>query len=123
MQYRTTPHCTTKVPPSELLSNRKIRGKSPSIEKKLVAKRHKEARENETKSQAYHKSYADSRRNVKESTIEVGDTVLVKQERKGNFSSRFNKTPYVVLYRMGTQISAENKQKYRIKKTCLISKV
>ena len=49
LQYRTTPHGTTKVPPSELLFNRKIRGKLPSIEKKLVVDRHKEARENETK--------------------------------------------------------------------------
>ena len=116
LQYRTTPHCTTKVPPSELLFNRKIRGKLPSIERKLVVYRHKEARENETKSQAYHKSYPDSRRNVKESNIEVGDTVLVKQKRKDKFSSRFNKTPYVVLYRKGTQITAENKHKHRIKR-------
>ena len=116
LQYRTTPHCTTKVPPSELLFNRKIRGKLPSIEKKLVVNRHKEARENEKKSQAYHKSYADNRRNVKDSDIEVGDTVLVKQKRKDKFSSRFSKTPYVVIYRRGTQIIAENDQKHRVKR-------
>ena len=109
LQYRSTPHCTTKVAPSELMFNRKIRGKLPSLEKKLVVNRHKEARENETKSQAYHKSYADNRRNAKESSIKVGDTVLVKQKRQNKFTSRFNKTPYVVIYRRGTQVIAENR--------------
>ena len=82
LQYRTTPHCTTRVPPSELLFNWKIREKLPWIEKKLIVTRHKEARANETKNQAYHKSYADNRRNVKESDIDVGDTVFVKQKRE-----------------------------------------
>ena len=116
LQYRTTPHCTTKVAPSELLFNRKIRGKLPSIEKKLIVNRHKEARENEKKSQAYHKSYADIRRNAKESTIKVGDTVLVKQKRQNKLTSRFNKTPYVVVYRKGTQVVAENNQKHRVRR-------
>ena len=116
LQYRTTPHCTTKVAPSELMFNRKIRGKLPSLEKKLVVNRHKEARENETKSQAYHKSFADNRRNAKESSIKVGDTVLVKQKRQNKFTSRFNKTPYVVIYRKGTQVIAENNQKHRVKR-------
>ena len=116
LKYRTTPHCTTKVAPSELLFNRKIRGKLPSIEKKLVLNRHREARENEKKSQAYHKSYADNRRNAKESSIKVGDTVLVKQKRQNKLTSRFNKTPYVVIQRKGTQVIAENNQKHRVKR-------
>ena len=65
LQYQTTPHCATRVPPSELLFNREMRGNLPSIEKKLVVNRHKQARANETKNQAYHKSYANNRRNVK----------------------------------------------------------
>ena len=111
LQCRTTPHCMTKVPPSELLFNRKIRGKLPSIERKLVVSRHKEARENETTSQAYHKSYANNRRNVKESDIKIVETVLVKQKCEEKFSFRFTKTPYVIIYRKGTQIVAENNQK------------
>ena len=110
------PHCTTKVAPSELLFNRTVRGKLPSLEKKLVVNRQKEARENETKSQAYHKSYADNRRNGEESSIKVGDTVLVKQKRQNKFTSRFNKTPYVVIYRKRTQVIAENNQKHRVKR-------
>ena len=114
LQYRTTPHCTTKVAPSELLFNRKIRGKLPEISKKIVVDRHKEACENEAKSQVYHKRYADQRRHAKESPIKIGDTVLVKQKRNNKLSSRFNKTPYMVVDRRGTQVIAENNQKHRV---------
>ena len=47
LQYRTTPHCTTGVPPSELLFNRTVKGKLLVITKKIIVNRHKEARDNE----------------------------------------------------------------------------
>ena len=43
LQYRTTPHATTKVPPAELLFNRVINGKLPSLQKKRIIDRHREA--------------------------------------------------------------------------------
>jgi len=92
-----------------LLFNRKINGKLPSIKKKLVVNRRKEARANQPKNLAYHKSYPDNRRNA-----------LLEQKRKDKFSSRFNKTPYVVIYRKGPQIVAEYKKK-GVKETGLIS--
>ena len=46
LQYCTTPHSTTKVAPCELMFNRSVRGKLPSLEQKLVLNMHKEAREN-----------------------------------------------------------------------------
>eukprot|EP00794_Sanderia_malayensis_P005113 gene5112-biopygen4171 len=108
LQYRTTPHSTTKVAPCELLFNRSVRGKLPSLEKKRVLNKHKEARENEQKSQTYQKDYADRRRHAKESSITIGDSVLVKQMKKNKLTSRFNKTPYIVIERKGTQVTAEN---------------
>ncbi|XP_065067305.1 uncharacterized protein K02A2.6-like [Rhopilema esculentum] len=114
LQYRSTPHCTTKVAPSQLLFNRKVRGKIPEITGRIVINKHKEARENEIKSQNYHTKYANQRRNAKESSIAVGDTVLVKQQRRNKITSRFNKTPYLVVERKGTQVTAENSQKHRV---------
>ena len=38
LQYRTTPHSTMKVAPCELLFNRSVRGKLPSLEKKKCSK-------------------------------------------------------------------------------------
>ena len=108
LQYRTTPHCTTKVAPCELLFNRQVRGKLPILKRKSIVNKHKIARENEEKTQKYQKNYIDKRRNAKESDISVGDTVLVKQQYKNKFSSRFDKTPYTVILRKGTMITAEN---------------
>jgi hypothetical protein len=39
LQYRTTPHYTTGVPPSELLFNRVIKGKLPVINSKKIVNR------------------------------------------------------------------------------------
>ncbi len=108
LQYRTTPHSTTKVAPCELLFNRSVKGKFPSLTKNRVLNKHKEARDNETKSQNYQKEYADKRRNAKESEIKVGDTVLVKQQKQNKLTTRFSKTPYVVVSRTGTKVTAEN---------------
>eukprot|EP00795_Rhopilema_esculentum_P005121 gene5121-biopygen179 len=109
LQYRTTPHSTTKVPPCELLFNRQIRGKFPILKRKSIINKHKIARENEEKSQKYQKMYIDKKRHAKESDIAIGDTVLVKQQYKNKFSSRFDKAPYKVIQRKGTMITAENK--------------
>ena len=113
LQYRTTPHSTTKVAPCELLFNRSVRGKFPSLEKKRVLNKHREACENEQKSQNYQKEYTDKRRHAKESTIQIGDTVLVKQYKENKLTTRFNKTPYIVIDRKGTKVTAEN-LKHRI---------
>ena len=93
LQYRTTPHSTTKVVSCELMFNRSVRGKLPSLEKKRVLNKDKEALENELKSQSYNKEYADKQRHAKESTIEIGDTVLVKQIRQNKLTTRFKNTP------------------------------
>ena len=96
LQYRTTPHCTTNVPPAELMFNRTVRGKLPELKKQNVVNRHKEAHDNEQSRKHYNKQYADKRRHVKESKIEVGDSVLVREERRNKLTANFNETPYTV---------------------------
>eukprot|EP00794_Sanderia_malayensis_P019334 gene19334-biopygen16221 len=114
LQYRITPHSTTKVPPSELLFNRQIRGTLPALEPCKVINRHQEAQDNEQKRCQYNKTYADSHRNAKERDINVGDTVLVQQEKKHKLMTRFSKTPYHVVERKGTRVIAENNENHRI---------
>ena len=53
--------------------------------------------------------YIDKKRHAKESDIGIGDTVLVKQQYKNKFLSRFDKAPYKVIQRKGTMITAENR--------------
>ena len=108
LQYRTTPHCTTGVPPSELLFNRVVKGKIPVINKKKVVNRHSEARDNETKRKERNREYADQRRNTRKSEIKIGDYVFVKQEKKNKLSVNFNQKPYKVIKRTGVEISAQS---------------
>ena len=76
--------------------------------------RHKEAKKKEQQRREYNKSCADLRRNAKESKIKVGNTVLVRQEKKHKLMPRLKKSPYKVAERNGTTVIAENKDKHRI---------
>ena len=107
LQYRTTPHSTTKVPPAELLFNRVVNGKLPTLLKETVKNRHKEARNNEQHCKEYNKQYADNKRHAKDSNIKVGDHVLVKQDRENKLTSRFNDKPYIVIYRNKSRVTAQ----------------
>ena len=97
--------------PCELVFNRPVRGKLPTLNRKGIVNKHKIARENEEKTQNYQKEYIDTRRHAKESDIAVGDLVLAKQQYKNKFSSKFDKVPYTVIQRKGTMITAENKKR------------
>jgi len=90
LQYRTTPHSTTKVPPYELLFNRTVQGALPTLKPCTIVNRHKEAKDNEQKRCTCSKSCADFHRNARESLIKLGDTVPVQQEKKPNVMPKFN---------------------------------
>ena len=107
LQYRTTPHSTTKVPPSELLFNKTVRGALPTLNPRIIVNRHQEAKE---KAQIYNKSYADLHHHARESLVKVGDTVLVQQEKKQKLIPKFKTTPYQVVACKGTTVVAETKK-------------
>ncbi len=58
----------------------------------------KTAKKNETIKQKYNKEYADNKRNVKGSSIKIGDYVLVRQDKQNKLTPNSNKTPYVVTH-------------------------
>ena len=110
LAYQSTPHSTTKVPPAQLLYNREMRGKLPSLPRNhKIVNRHREAKENQIKAKDKGKEYADQRRATKSSNIKVGDTVLVKQKKKNKLSTNFATTPYTVISINGSTIVAGNK--------------
>ena len=110
LTYRSTPHSTTKVPPAQLLYNREMRGKLPSLPRNhKIVNRHREAKENQIKAKDKGKEYADQRRATKSSNIKVGDTVLVKQKNKNKLSTNVATTPYTVISINGSTIVAGNK--------------
>ena len=63
LQYSSTPHQTTKVAPSELLFNRKIRGYLPELTNKKVI--NKMAKPNLEKKKEENKEYYDRNRKAK----------------------------------------------------------
>ena len=108
LAYRTTPHSSTNVPPAELLFNRTVNGKLPGLMLKKHLNRHNEAKKNDEVAKQKQKEYADKKRHARPSDIAVGDTVLVKQDKKNKLSTRFNTTPYIVISRQGSKVTAEN---------------
>ena len=79
--YRTTPHSTTKIPPSELLFNSTVKGLLPQPSSKKVPNKHKIAKTNIDNRKASHK-IKDKRRHAKESDIkEANSPKVTKQHR------------------------------------------
>ncbi|CAB4036104.1 Hypothetical predicted protein [Paramuricea clavata] len=121
LQYRTTPHCTTGVPPSELLFNRVIKGKLPVINSKRIVNYHKEARDNEKTRRERNREYANQRRNTRKSDLQVGDYVLVRQEKKNKLTANFNHKPYniygiITIKKTGSEILAQSKDGHIVKR-------
>ena len=115
LYYRTTPHSTTGVPPAELMFNRTVRGKLPVLKKRIV-RRHSEAKEMDEKRQLYNKQYADKRRHAKKSSIEIGDSVLISQEKRNKLTANFNNEPYTVTSKNNCEITATNKYGHTVRR-------
>lgn len=53
------------------------------------------------------KEYADRIRRAQKSTLKVGQTVLLKQEKRNKFSTRYDHRPFRVIALKGTMVTAE----------------
>ena len=115
LNYRSTPHCTTGYSPAELLFNRKINNKLPQTKPDISqSKLHSKIVENDKQAKAAMKIYADTRKKSKESNINIGDVVLVKQPKRNKFTTRFNPDKYSVIAKKGTMITAQNSKGHKI---------
>ena len=67
---------------------------------------------NDTKRKQKMKEYFDLKRNTKPADLKVGDSVLVKQEKKNKLSTPFNPEPITIKNKKGNMITAaaENKE-------------
>ena len=105
LDYRTTPHPTTGVPPATLFFGRKLRTRLPQI---ITAKPpgDTEVRERDTASKAKMKAYADARVHAKPSTIALGDAVLLKDTSVCKSRTPYQLDPFVVVGKKGSMITA-----------------
>jgi len=102
--YRTTPHCTTKRAPSDLLFNRQVRTRLPTYCQQQ--NNDNDVRERDKVGKDKMKRYADQRNHAKTSQLQVGDTVLVKQEKQNKLSSYYDPLPYKIKEIRGSLIKA-----------------
>ncbi|CAL9687298.1 unnamed protein product [Knipowitschia caucasica] len=104
--YRSIEHPITGKSPAELLFNRKMRGKLPDICEMKTSALDVRDRDAEQKGKA--KIYADERRGAQYSKVDIGDTVLVQQDKIDKFTTPFNATPHKVVSKIGNQVVVES---------------
>lgn len=106
LMYRSTPHSITLKSPAELMFNRNIRDKLPSIETDVGAD--SELRDRDAEMKWKGKEYADRKRHSKTNDIEKGDEVVVKRQIMTNkLATTFEPTVYKVAKRSGSEITVE----------------
>ena len=107
LNYRATPHSTTKFSPAELLFNRPIKMKLPNpVRHTHETVKDQQVRENDVKAKNKMKSNADRAKHAKETKLCLGDTVLVRQKNKNKFSTRYDPSPYQVTSINGSMVTA-----------------
>ena len=138
LAYRSTPHQTTGVSPSELLFGRTIRTKLPTLSKvsqnelldhfsyndKSVPMYRKDesVRERDAERKLVGKEYADEKRNACESSVKVGDDLLLKQKKLNKLSTEFEKTPYKVIEKQGSQVTIQSPLGKTVKRNVTFTK-
>ena len=83
LNYRATPHCTTGVPPSQLLFNRKIKTKLPQVETDDNSRNTNLAvKQKDEHAKEKMKENADRKAQAQVSDLKIGGTVLLSQRKK-----------------------------------------
>ena len=97
LQYRTTPHSSTGIPPAQALFRNVMNNGLPSITPSPL-KCDKTIRAADQAAKAKMESYANAKRKARTTNVEEGDMVLVKNLRKSNkLESYFETIPYKVV--------------------------
>lgn len=112
LSSRSTPHATTGVSPAELLFGRKLRTKLPDSNTMFQSSQapvdHQEVRDQDAENKGKGKLAVDDRRGARYSNIELGDKVLLRQERENKLTTPFNPTPHTVIQKTGNSLIVES---------------
>ena len=107
LQYRAAPQLTSGVSPAEGLYNRKIRTKLPQYHSQQDTEIQKEMRLRHDNRKCKQKKNFYRRKNAKDKVVNVGDQVLIRQE-KSTTKTPFSSDPLTVTNVQGNQITATN---------------
>lgn len=103
--YNSTPHSTTGMPPAQLLFQRQLRDKLPSILQPSVLRDEFSDRDASKKFDG--QVNADTRRKAVPSSIQPGDNVLLQAKPTGKLSPSFEKTPFQVVETDGKEVTIQ----------------
>ena len=108
-KYRGLDHPTTGRSPAELLFKRKVRGRLPEFKIDHQSDMNiTEVRDRDAEQKGKAKIYADERRNATYSNVDLGDQVLVRQEKVNKFSTPFCSTPHTIVSKTGNSVIVES---------------
>lgn len=105
LSYRSTPHCTTGVPPATALFGRNLRTRLPELPSKQMNDGDMRHRDSIAKEKL--KVYADSKQYVKSSPIQIGDPVLVRDSSIVKGKTPFEPVPLKVVKKNGSMLTAK----------------
>lgn len=119
LNYRATPHCTTKIQPAtalldEIFPQNCLRNLEHAVNIDEINTKINEADHN---AKVKRKAYADNRRVGMEPTFKIGDQLLVRQPKVNKLTSRFDPKPYRITTIKGTMITARRKD-HKITRNC-----
>ncbi|XP_055306964.1 uncharacterized protein K02A2.6-like [Sitodiplosis mosellana] len=104
LMYRSTPHSTTLKTPAELMFNRNIRDKLPSIDQH-IGRGDNEVRDRDAEMKQKGKEYADRKRHAQANDLKEGDEVIVKRQIVSNkLDTAFEPVIHTVAKRMGSEV-------------------
>ena len=104
--YRSTPQVTTGVTPFYLIFGREMKTKLPEILHDPTVM-DGEIRERDWSTKLKGKEYADNKKHAKESSVKIGDNVLVKNNKANNISTSYDTNIYKVLRRQGGKVTVK----------------
>ena len=107
LQYRALPHGTTGRSPAELLYNRQISTKMPGTATSSQPL-DQEVRDRDSESKTLSKNYTDQRRGARYSEVEVGDRVLIQQDRQDKLKTAYRPTPCDVVAKSGNSLTVQS---------------
>ena len=106
LAYRSTPHAVTKVAPCELLYNRQLRTKLTFGNPEVVDREAIKIEDAEAKSKI--KINYDRDKKVQKSNVQIGDQVLLKQNKLNKLSTNYAPEIHRVVKRKGTCVILKN---------------
>ena len=101
--YRSTPHSVTGISPAEALFRRQLRTKLPELRNRN--RLDEEMRDRDRVLKMKGKEYSDKCRHVVNSDVNVGDEVLVPQQKHDKLSTTYSPVPCTVVGRNGNSVT------------------